>query len=65
MKTKSIIKPIISIVNHVMCCLGYHKWKNIDDYLPIPKNGEMICFQNIHECERCKKQKYLGMGCIV
>ena len=52
-------------IDKIKCFLGLHKWKNIDDYTPIPQNGEMICFQNLHECEKCKKREYKGMGCIV
>ena len=49
----------------VMCRFGFHKWINIDNYDPIPKDGEMICYQNLHECSKCKKQEYKGMGCVV
>jgi hypothetical protein len=48
----------------VMCRFGHHKWVNIKPYTPSPKDGEMICFQNLHECSRCKRQEFKGMGCI-
>lgn len=56
---------ILLLQTYVMCSLGFHKWKNIDRYTPIPKDGKMICFQNLHECKNCKKQEYKGMGCII
>jgi len=56
---------VLLLQTYVMCSLGFHKWKNIDRYTPIPKDGEMICFQNLHECKNCKKQEYKGMGCII
>ena len=52
-------------MKQLLCFLGFHKWKNIDGYTPIPKDGEMICFQNLHQCKNCKKQEYKGMGCII
>jgi len=48
----------------VICRFGFHKWVNIKPYTPRPKNGKMIYFQNLHECSRCKKQEFKGMGCI-
>ena len=52
-------------IGGTLCFLGMHKYVNIERRTPIPKNGEMICFTNLHECERCKKRKSLGMGCII
>ena len=66
-KTKNILttlKPSFWL-GGVMCRLGFHKWENIDHYTPTPKEGEMICFQNLHRCKRYGKEKYLGMGCVV
>ena len=48
------------------CYFGLHKWINIDKSpQPNPKEGEMICYSNLHECSHCKKQQPLGMGCVV
>jgi len=49
----------------ILCFFGFHKWKNIDtNSTPNPMEGEIICWSELHECQHCKKQKYLGMGCI-
>ena len=49
------------MIKKLLCFFGFHKWINIDDYFPTPKDGEMICFQNLHECKNCKKQEYKGI----
>ena len=55
----------MKIIKTISCLLGFHKWINIDTTpLPNPKLGEMICWSELHECKFCKKQQYLGMGCI-
>ncbi len=46
------------------CFLGLHKWKNINDYFPLPKENETICFSNLHKCDNCGKEEYKGMGCV-
>jgi hypothetical protein len=70
MKTVTAVEWLVwvkkqKMIKKLLCFFGFHKWKNIDDYFPIPKDGEMICFQNLHECKNCKKQEYKGMGCII
>lgn len=50
----------------IMCYFGFHKWINIDlRQTPNPKEGEMICWSELHECAHCKKQEYKGMGWII
>jgi hypothetical protein len=49
----------------MLCSIGIHKWINIDNYTPIPGDGEMIYFSNLHECVRCKKQEPKPMGGII
>lgn len=57
---------INAVLYAVYCRLGFHRWVNIDSSpMPNPKAGEMICWSELHECGRCKKQEYKGMGCIV
>ncbi len=54
------------VVRRLLCWLGFHRWVNIDSSpMPNPKDGEMICWSELHECRRCKKQEYKGMGCTV
>jgi hypothetical protein len=69
MKKKYIMIKLNLVIcflrKYIVCRLGFHKWENIAPHTPIPKNGEMICFQNLHECEYCKKQQNLAMGCIM
>lgn len=53
------------IIIKVKCFLGFHKWRNIDNYFPIPTQGnETICFRNLHKCDNCGKEEYKGMGCV-
>lgn len=50
----------------LLCWLGFHKWVNIDTRPePNPKAGTSICYSELHECSRCKKQEYLSMGWII
>jgi len=50
----------------VFCLLGFHRWVNIDETpMPNPKAGEMICWSELHQCSRCGKQEYKGMGCVI
>ena len=61
---QTIAKP--NVVRRLKCWLGFHDWVNIDtNPTPNPKTGEMICWSELHECSRCKKQEYKGMGCVV
>ncbi len=50
----------------ILCWLGFHKWKNIDTTpLPDLKEGESICYSDLHKCERCGKEEYKGMGWLI
>lgn len=45
------------------CWLGFHKWKNIDTTLLLNlREGESYCYFELHKCEECGKEQYLGMG---
>ena len=62
--SQTIAKP--NVVRRLICLLGFHKWVNIDSTpMPNPKEGEMICWSELHECGECGKQEYKGMGCVV
>ena len=54
------------IIIKIKCYLGFHKWKNIDT-TPKPhlEPGDAYCYSDLHKCEHCKKEKYLGMGCVI
>ena len=49
----------------ILCWLGFHKWINIDKR-PMPEvpKGDSVCYSDLHECRRCKKQEYKGMGIL-
>jgi len=56
----------LPVMRRFFCWLGFHSWVNIDDTpMPNPKAGEMICWSELHQCSRCGKQEYKGMGCVV
>lgn len=53
------------MIRKIMCFFGYHKWINLNkEPYPTPKENETIAISDLHECEYCKKQQYLGMGFI-
>lgn len=58
------MKIKITFFDKLKCKLGTHKWKNLNPDTPIPGPGEHISFSNLHKCERCNKEEWLGMGTI-
>ena len=56
----------MKIINRIRCFLGLHDWKNIDNtQMPdIPKGGSLT-YCELHQCSKCKKEEYLGMGTII
>ena len=53
------------MINKIKCFFGFHNWKNIRPITPIPEKGEQISFSNLHKCEHCDKEQWLGMGTII
>jgi len=53
------------MISKLKCLLNFHNWVNIDPFTPVPKAGERILFSNLHKCENCKTEKWLGMGWII
>ena len=54
-----------NMINKIKCFFGFHNWKNIRPITPIPGKGEQISFSNLHKCEHCDKEQWLGMGTII
>ena len=49
-------------IDKLKCLFGFHNWINLDNSQPeIPKGG-CVHVSDLHECSRCKKQEYKGMG---
>ena len=55
----------VNFIGKLKCFLNTHKWENIKPETPIPGPGESISFSNLHKCERCNKEQWLGMGTII
>ena len=54
------------MIRKLLCLLGYHKWNYIDkNPIPKPEKNETICWRALMQCPYCKKEVYLGMGCIL
>jgi hypothetical protein len=56
---------IEKMIRKLLCWLGFHKWINLNkNGYPNLEKWESICVSDLHECRYCKKQEYLGMGCV-
>jgi hypothetical protein len=51
------------LINRIKCFFGYHDWKNISTsgYPFVPENG-FVDVSELHECTKCHKKAFLGMG---
>lgn len=52
------------LLNNLKCKFGIHNWINIDNHQRILEHGIRYLQQDLHECSRCKKIEYKGMGWI-
>lgn len=46
--------------------MGFHSWINIDNAAPpdlLP--GQSMYYSELHQCKRCGKKDYLGMGWLM
>lgn len=49
-------------MRRLLCFLGFHNWRNVQNEKPDAIEGEKIHYVNLHVCKGCDKYsgKYMG-----
>jgi hypothetical protein len=49
-------------MRRLLCFLGFHNWRNIQNEKPDAIDGEKIHYTNLHICKECGKysERYVG-----
>lgn len=50
-----------TILKTIRCLLG-HRWVNLAKDVPQPPQNGLVLSTSLHQCSRCGKREYKGMG---